>query len=269
MDARDSVPLTLARLQGLPAFLVGSVVAAARYPHISPSSYGDVDIFCSSPMALASAKERLAAYDYHPTGYFERVYQRWLRKGMGNWHTNSLVLANPDSGETINLVYKKVNGTPLRSLSAVVESFDFGLLAIGGYELETGEYRDLRSYLFPQMLRDPTFTEESPLPLLPNKRKDWRDGFFSQYNGLREAGRYVKYLDYGYDMSMVKDDLLTGYWQSAAYHLERDNPEKQALGKIYESIADSIEADSLDNLRAISKEIPFMDSLDQILEALE
>ena len=70
-------------------------------------------------------------------------------------------------------------------------------------------------------------------------------------------------------MSYVKPDLLDGYYNAAAYLSGRDKPEKQQLGLIYEAIANHIQADNIDQLIDASKEIVYLDSLDQIMESLE
>jgi hypothetical protein len=155
-----------------------------------------------------------------------------------------------------------VDGHPTTSLSQVLESFDFGLLG-SGYDLESNRYLDLRGYLFPGL--DP----QGPLPMMPSKRDNWRQGFLSQYNGLREAGRYAKYHRYGSDLTLVKDDLMTGYdnaWLFFSNHFDKD---KQKLGVIYGYIRDHIDADNIDELALADKEIDYNDSLDAIMEALE
>jgi hypothetical protein len=165
-----------------------------------------------------------------------------------------------------NLVYKLADGHPTTSLAQVIESFDFGLLGTG-YDVEHGMRRDLRPYLFPDIHGADSIGV--PLPMMPNKRDNWRNGFISQYNGLRECGRYAKYLEYGYDLSLVKDDLSTGYWSAASYLSTTFDAEKQQLGKIYEAIAQHIDLDNVQQLTEASKQIDYKDSLDVIMEALE
>lgn len=248
---------------GLPVYIAGSAVAAGQYPQIDDAAYDDVDVFCSTAHALIAAAEKLLTAGFELDDRFKRVYARWLRYGFKNWHTNSLKLEHPLSRTKVNLVYKLTDGHPTTSLAQVLESFDFGLLAIG-FDAEEGKWRDLRSYLFPGLNPD------GPLPLMPNKRANWRQGFISQYNGLREVGRYAKYHAYGFDMSAVKDDLVTGYWEAGAYLTERtDHPDKVALGKIYESIAMTMEADDIVKLAEAGAEILYLDDLDRIMEALE
>ena len=82
-------------------------------------------------------------------------------------------------------------------------------------------------------------------------------------------GRYAKYLNYGYDLSLVKPDLVTGYQQAALYLLQREEPEKQQLGGVYLAISENIEAGRADELLSASKELKTLDSLDAIMEALE
>lgn len=246
-------------LTGDPVFLAGSLVAEQAYG--KSSAHSDIDLFCPTSQVLVATTQKLLLSSYKLDDRFNRVWDRWLRYGFKSWHTNSIRLHSPSGVET-NLVYKLTDGHPTTSLAQVLESFDFGLLGMG-YDLEQDQYRDLRPYLFPGMDVD------GPLPMMPNKRANWRNGFISQYNGLREAGRYAKYHEYGYDMSLVKDDLVTGYRSVAAYMAQTFDVEKQQLGKIYEAIGDHIDFDHIGQLKAAYKTLDFKDSLDSIMEALE
>src|SRR5690606_25247991 len=139
------------------------------------------------------------------------------------------------------------NGHATTSLAQVIECFDFGLLAIGGWDLRRNTYHDMRSYLFPGI----TFSDHAnatPLPLLPARRADWAAGFISQYQGLREASRYAKYAQYGYDLSAIQPDLVSGYRAAADYLSNRDKPEKQMLGRIYESLATALAQNDIPKL---------------------
>ena len=247
-------------LRGRPVFLAGSLVAADTY---GIGDYNDVDIFCPTQQVLISIGQFLIDNGYKLDDRFSRVWERWLRYGMKSWHTNSLRLMSPGGIET-NLVYKLADGHPTTSLAQVLESFDFGLLAVG-YDLETDSFRDMRPYLFPNEF----IALDAPLPMMPNKRANWRAGFISQYNGIREIGRYAKYHGYGYDMSLVKDDLSLGYRSAYLYLSTAFKPEKQQMGQIYLAIADHIDADNVDELTAAAKLIDYEDSLDKIMEALE
>jgi hypothetical protein len=254
----EAIGETATLLKGCPVFLAGSVAAAETY---GKPVFGDVDLFTPSMNVLISTVQIMLDNMYTLDDRFDRVWHRWLRYGTKKWHTNSIRLHSTQD-VPVNVVFKLQDGHPTTSLSQVIESFDFGLLSTG-YDLETGTFRDLRSYLFPSM--DP----DGPLPMMPNKRDNWRLGFISQYNGLREAARYAKYTGYGYDMSAVKDDLVTGYEQAASYHLGKFDEDKQLLGEIYAKLADRIIHDEIDELAESYKTLDFNDSLDEILESLE
>jgi hypothetical protein len=259
MSASALIADVRALLRGEPVFLAGSLVAEDAYA--MSNAHSDVDLFCPTSQVLIAVGQRLIDSGYTFPERFDRVWARWLRYGFKTWHTNSLRLTSPTGVET-NLVYKLVDGHPTTSLGQVLESFDFGLLGVG-YDLESDTYRDMRGYLFPGM--DPM----GPLPMMPSKRANWRNGFISQYNGLRECGRYAKYAGYGYDLTLVKDDLVTGYDMASLYFGTHYDTDKQMLGRIYDAIARYIEADEIDELTRASKEIDFKDSLDSIMEALE
>lgn len=254
------------RLTELPVFITGSSVAAAKYQHISDTAYSDVDVFCATQQSLIAAVQRLLANGYSLDSRFDRVWARWLKYGFKGWHTNSIKLQG--FGSDVNLVFKIVDGHPTSSLAQCIESFDFGLLAIGGYDCELKTWRDMRSYLFSGTAHQQDI-DEGRLALMPNKRDAWRNGFISQYVGLREFGRYVKYNDYGYDMRFVKDDLITGYWGVSEYLGQRtDHPDKVKLGLIFENISMLLEKDDFPKLRLAAKEIVYEDDLDAIMDQL-
>jgi hypothetical protein len=266
LPADIAIAQVAGRLKELPVFITGSSVAAAKYDNIDSTAYSDVDIFCATQHSLIAATQRLLNGGFKLDSRFSRVWARWLKYGFKGWHTNSIRLTG--QGVDVNLVFKIVDGHPTTSLAQVIESFDFGLLAIGGFDCEQRVWRDMRGYLFPNNIH-PQDLEEGRLPFMPNKREAWRNGFISQYVGLREFGRYVKYTDYGYDMRYVKDDLVTGYWSVAEYLNERtDRPEKVQLGMIFQNISMHIEKDDYDKLRVAAKEIVFEDDLDAIMDAL-
>lgn len=246
----------------LPACIAGSSVAAEAYG-LPLGRYADLDVLCFTPEALVLGVERLRQAGFEIEERYTRVWARWLKYGMKGWHTNSLKMLDPVTGAEVNLVYKLVGKKPLNTLAQVLESFDFGLLGMG-YDLERGTYQDLRSYMFPG--RD----IDGPLPMMPLRRDDWRQGFMSQYQGLRQVGRYAKYVDYGYDMSEVKDDLYEGYMAAGSYMASRtDSEEKQLLSSIYYAIADKVMVDDVDELKKVGGQLVHLDQLDEIMEALE
>jgi hypothetical protein len=220
-----------------------------------------VDIFVPTEGLLFTTIKSLLMQGAVPIENFDRIWHRWQRYGLRRWHTNSMRVET-SSGIEVNVVYKLTDGHPTTSLSQVLESFDFGLLATG-WDVESGMYRDLRPFLFPG------YDIDGPLPLMPNKRDNWRQGFISQYNGLREGMRYLKYWDYGYDMSLVKDDLVAGYQQVALYHLSTFDPEKHALAELYQRIAEAIASDDTPELTGLYKVMDFNSPISEILERLE
>ena len=255
-----AVSETVAVLHKQPVFIAGSAVAAMSKPGHA-DKYGDLDVFCPTQQVLFASVQSMLDRGYTLDDRFTRVWHRWLRHGFKGWHTNSIRLHSL-SDVQVNVVYKLVGKQPLTSLSQVLESFDFGLLGVG-VEVETNTLRDLRPYLFPGMDVD------GPLPMMPNKRDDWRNGFISQYNGLRQAMRYAKYHGYGYDMSAVKDDLITGYDMAALYFNDSFDDDKRLLGRIYSVLARRVEDNEVDELTEAYKTIDLTDELDAIMEGLE
>ena len=238
-------------------FIAGSCPAGEEYG----KPFGDLDVFVPTQQVLVSTIQTLLNNGYTIDDRFERVWHRWLKYGLKGWHTNSMRLHSTSDVET-NVIFKIVDGHPTTSLAQVLESFDFGLLGVG-YDLEAGVRRDLRPYLFPG------YDLAGPLPLMPGKRDAWRNGYISQYNGLREAARYAKYHGYGYDMSLVKEDMVQGYRMVASYMLSTSDEDKQLLGQIYTTLGNRIEDDEINELAESYKVLDFKDSLDLIMEALE
>lgn len=259
MDAHDVINDVRTQLAGEPVFMAGSLVAAEAYGF--PNAWSDVDLWCPTPQVLVSVGQRLLCNGYKLDSKFSRVWQRWIRYGFKTWHTNSLRLESPSGIET-NLIYKLTDGHPTTSLAQVLESFDFGMLGIG-YDLELNVQRDMRSYLFP------THNLQGPLPMMPAKQANWRNGFISQYNGLREMGRYAKYVGYGYDLSLVKDDLIEGYRNAELYLCDHFDPAKHELGRIYGVAASHIELGNIQQLADAAKLINYNDAFDVIMKALE
>ena len=246
-------------LGGTPAFLTGSAVAADHYD--LDDAFNDIDIFTPTPIATASTIQQLLSAGSTLDEKYSRVWERWQTNGLSNFATHSMRMVLPSNME-VNVIFKKEHGHPLRSLAHVIESFDFGLLALG-YDLrDPYTLRDYRPAMFPHL--DP----DGPLPLLPIRRRDWRCGFFSQYQGVRQASRYAKYVHYGYDMSEVAKDLIVGYHAGADYQFRLDTDDSLKLGAIYELLAEYITDDRLGELRELESTIRYSDALDQIMEAL-
>ena len=269
-DVPDSV---VGLLKGEPVSLVGSNIAIKVFGLTSQGN--DWDAFVPNEFALGKIVGRALAMGFTQEERDMKITRRWSHFGMNNWHTNSIHFDTPE-GYELNLVYKKVGGHPVAGLAQVLESFDFGHLAMG-FDMQLGTYHDMRSYLFEsyfqQYLGIP-FDANGPLPLVPAKAEAWKLGLISQYNGIRELSRYVKHHGYGFDMSLVKADLITGYRAAAGYWSSRtgtpdQEKEWQTQAAIYLLAADKIELDDIPDLKSAVAQIDYTDSLDSIMEALE
>ena len=260
LPAQVAVDQVLADAAALPAFLAGSAVAAAVYGH--DYAYSDVDLFVPSQGVYYALITRLLERGYTPASdRYAKQWKRHLRYGFNGWHTNSMQLRHPELDMEVNVIYKKIDGHETTQLSQVLESFDFGLLAVG-YETETGTFRDLRGYMFPGL--DPT----GPLPLIGYRHEHLGSGFMSQHLMLRTAGRYARYVAYGYDLSAVKPVLVQGYLNYAEFMRERTSDDKQLLGIIAEKLAALMESDDIAALRKFEQDLPMQDGLDEILDSL-
>ena len=97
-------------LAGFPACIAGSAVAAETYG-LPLGDKADVDVFCYSDLALVAATQRLIDSGFQLEDRFARAWERWLRYGFRNWHTNSIKFHDP-SGLEVNLVYKLLGKIP-------------------------------------------------------------------------------------------------------------------------------------------------------------
>lgn len=258
---------------GEPAYIVGSSVALAAYN--LPPNGSDWDVFVPNEYMLGRVAGRLVQLGCTQPDRDSKIATRWGKFGVGRFHTNS-VRFNTQAGVEINVVYKKLGGQPLRSLSQVLESFDFGHLAMG-FNMELNTYHDQREYLFADYMErrfKAPFDPTGPLPLMPEKAEAWRAGLISQYNGIRMLARIVKHADYGFDMSLVTPDLVQGYREAALYWEGRPGTpaqemEWQTLAQIYQTIALKLDTMDMVDLRSTVAQIDYTDSLDAIMEAVE
>lgn len=267
--AQDAiVPLSELRsvLCGSYACIAGSAVAAHHYS--LPLSYDDIDVFAYSNSSLISTTSILLERGFSFASSNEEMkFERWLAWDLNiGWRTNSVKLVghiDPSHEDyEVNVVYKQFEKQPVKRLSMVLESFDFGHLAMG-YELRTNEWRDMREFFFPNV---PDF---KALPLLPDRHDRWINGLITQYTGIRQAGRAVKYMNYGYDLSNVIPVLVTGYRIAAGHHADHFDPEKVTLGQIYERLADHLEDGEYDKIIEADKLLPQWRDVDAILERLD
>ena len=256
----------LSALNGAHACIAGSAVAAQEYN--LPHSYDDIDVFAYGNSSLIAITNSLLERGFGFASSNEAMkYDRWLAWDMNiSWRTNSVKLSGRIDSSIepyeVNVVYKTFEKQPVKRLSLVLESFDFGHLATG-YELRTSEYRDMRPYFFPKVV------DFKALPLLPDRQDRWTNGLITQYTGIRQAGRAVKYQGYGYDMSNVMPALITGYRIAAAHHADHFDPEKVTLGQIYDRLADHLEDGDYDKIREADALLPQWRDVDAILERLD
>ncbi len=266
---RQLIDEVRAQFVGDPVYLTGSLMSA--YTYDKPTAFSDVDLFVPNQQTLVYAATKLMVQGWTLDSKMQKVWNRWLRYGTKSWHTNSLRMMSP-GGQEYNLVYKLTDGHAATSLAEILESFDFGMLATG-WDMETDTYRDMRSYLFPdhwhnvQTLKQKHW--EIALPMLPIKQRNWERGLISQYNGLREPGRYAKYAQYGYDMSLVKPTLIKGYENLVLYLESHFDPDRRQWVAIYDALLDHIKLDNFDELIEAAAQINYKDSFDMVMEALE
>jgi hypothetical protein len=263
--AADAVGLVVGQAQGLRCYLTGSAASAAdkeiRGIHGFEKSWHDVDLFVGSENEWVRSIQYLVDHGYEFADRMEMLWNRVLHFGTKGWHTNSMRLTSPE-GIEVNIIFKKVGKNTTESLSAVLETFDFGLLSLG-WETETGTFRDARSYQFPGLDID------GPLPLLPWRREQIKLGHFREHQGLRTFGRVERYFnEYGYDGELVVPDIVEGYTAAAGFYLNRSKPEHLVLGQIYERIAMHIDAREWDKVREASDLLPKMDAIDELFDLL-
>lgn len=255
-------------LHGSHACLAGSAVSALEYD--LPYSYDDLDVFAYGNSSLIAVTQLLLDHGFEFASDNEAMkFDRWLAWDINHgWRTNSVKLRGMSNQPNqldpyeVNVVYKTFEKQPVKRLSMVLESFDFGHLAVG-YELRSGDMRDMRPYFFPYV------TDFKALPLLPDRHDRWSNGLITQYTGIRQAGRAVKYIGYGYDLSNVVPTLITGYRIAAQHHAGHFDPEKQTLGAIYDRLADHLEDGDHDQILEADRILPQWRDVDTILEALD
>ena len=184
-----------------------------------------------------------------------------MRFGMSNRWTNTIHLTNEQWD--MNLTYKSYEGRPVSSLPQVIETFDWGLLAMG-YDLRTGRFFDFRPTYYPD-------EDWNRLPMMDERMARWSEGLIMPYTGIRQAGRYHKYHHrYGYDLSGVKDVLRTGYEIAGSYHTDNEwDAEKQTLGQIFLRLGEAVAKDDWKTLAEADNALPVHRDLDEFLERID
>lgn len=258
--AEEVVRYTVQQLDGFNASAAGSYVSAMHYQR--PDAWGDVDVFAHNQFELV----RLVEFCLHIGWDFAtdkdlKTWNRWMRFGMSNFRTNTIHLSN--GRWDMNLTYKTYEGQPVRSLPQVIETFDWGLLAMG-YDLRSGRFFDFRPTYFMNENWD-------RLPMMDERMARWSAGLIVPYTGIRQAGRYHKYAHrYGYDLGAVTDVLVQGYEIAGAYHLDNAwSTEKQKLGEIFVRLGQAIRTDDWDVLAEADNALPVHRDLDEFLERID
>lgn len=265
IKASDAVNLVVDQAKGLRCYLTGSSAASAVKARDGIAGfedcYSDVDLFVGSENEWVRSIQFLIDRGYTFGPRMEMMWTRVLHFGTHGWHTNSMKLHNPE-GVEVNLIYKTVARKPVASLSQVIETFDFGLLALG-WETETGIYRDMRPYMFGDV------DLNGPLPVLPWRKEQIEQGHFREHQGLRMFGRAARYfLDYGYDDTLVRPVLVEGYQNAASYYKDRIEPEKIRLGEIYQAVSFLMEDGDWTQVKAAADLLPKADELDELYTML-
>lgn len=259
----------LRRARGHSATLAGSLVLADWYyrehqclPDVEVPVFNDVDFFVPSQGELFSLTQDLLSQGFYMDERNDRVWYRWRNYGLGKWQTNSIKLYSLDDIE-YNVIYKLINGHPLQTQAQVIESFDFGGLAMAWNVLHE-RFHDFRFALFPNE------ADINCLPMFETKRLNWRQGFMSWHEGMNQPHRFVRYDDRQLmDLSKIRDDLVTGFEASALYHMDKDDETMQMRGQFYQRMAYLLKAELHDEIREFyAQNWHSSDPLDQIMEAL-
>lgn len=257
--AHEAVGLVRQDLAGTYTMLAGSAVAAEFYD--KPAQYDDLDVFCPTAEQAVSVIQFYLDKGAVMEPRNHRAWQRWRKWGVGNWQTNSIKLELLH-GVELNIIFKRERGNAVRTLHEVLGGFDFGHLAMG-YDMRTDTFRNMQSYFYGEGV-DP----HAPLEMMPDRRDDWVEGFMSDWSGPRQGYRYGKHVQYTYDLSAVKPDMIRGYVAAAEYHGGKDTHRNQLLAEIYEAQAEKVRDDRIDELVDAYQEIEFEDSLDQMHKVL-
>lgn len=240
--------------------IAGSLPAAVWYG--KPQAWGDVDVFAYNSFELVRTTESLLHRGWELSTEKDHAnWRRWMRFGVNPRFNNTIHLNN---GEwDINITGKTFEGYPVRSLVQTLETFDFGLLALG-YDMRRGTFTDQRLAWFPG-------ENWYQLPMLEERHARWSDGLLVPYTGIRQAGRYHKYAHrYGYDLSLVKPALVQGYEIAAAYAASKDWSDKdQKLAVIYSRLAEAVSTDDWTELAEVDNSLPLHNDLDDLLRRLD
>jgi hypothetical protein len=258
--AQAVVEHTVTEFAGFNATAAGSYVSAMEYD--KPDAWGDVDIFAHNQFELVHMVADALTRDWEfATDKDSKIWNRWMRFGMSNYRTNTIHLSNGQWD--MNLTYKTYEGHPVGSLPQVIETFDWGLLAMG-YDLRARRFLDFRSTYFMDY-------DWNQLPMMDERMARWSAGLIVPYTGIRQAGRYHKYAHtYGYDLTLVKPVLSQGYEIAGVYHSENQwDTDKQTLGQIFLRLGEAVASDDWDTLAEADNSLPVHRDLDDFLNRID
>ena len=244
--------------QGQPASIAGSLVSAQIY---DIDDFTDIDVFFDSSQALHYGLAHAVSQGYTIAKQSKRKLGFTHRWGGKGFHVETYRLDGPDGNE-LNISKKLLGGQPVRTLTGVLHSFDFGFL-LAGYDclMPTFEdaWLDLRPAYFPKQM-----AAGEALPMIPDKGRAWVAGEFGQNNAIRQAHRAAKYGLRGYDLTAIAPQLVTGYRIAAEDQLERDTDPAKDLAEAYLAIADLLEFHSWDLLMDSCKQLGFNEPIEHI-----
>lgn len=244
--------------QGQPASIAGSLVSAQLY---DIDDFTDVDVFFDSSQALHYGLAHAISKGYQLAPQSKRKLGFTHRWGGKSFHVETYRLDSPD-GHELNISKKLLGGQPVRTLTGVLHSFDFGFL-LAGYDCLMPDFEsawlDLRPAYFPKQM-----ASGEALPMIPDKGRAWAAGEFGQNNAIRQAHRAAKYGLRGYDLMAIAPQLAGGYRIAAADQIERETTEASMLAEAYLSIADLIEFHSWDLLMDACNQLGFNEPIEHI-----
>lgn len=239
----------------------GAADRCSRHPGVPEYefAYGDIDWFASSMVALSAACRRLIENGAVPADEEEAFkWEGWNQRDP-HWHTNSLRLVTKEGAE-FNMVLKSEDGHILRTGREQIGSFDFSNVSMG-LNTATGEPINLfHAYWWggnPDQVR-----------MLPDRRIVWEAGRFTKFPGIRQADRWARNVERGYDMRATIHPLVSGYRITTKHYGRSRDPEEQAYAQVYKILADMIEDEDARSLRMLYDSISPDRKIEEFSEVL-
>ena len=250
MPAAEAIDSLKKPLKGRRGAILGGATAAEREAAVDPDfdyAYSDVDIFHPSMESLSINLSILLNAGAAPLEHKDlRILRKWERRGTNGWKTNSIRVVTNQKVE-VNLVYKTIDKHPLRTPLEQVQSFDFSMLGVS-YDLRTWERRDLGTYFWPD-------GQDNKYCLFEDREEQWLNAEVGIFTGLRQADRYARYVERGYNLDAAVTPLVQGYRTTGPHYLEQYDKELLLTGDTYLNLAQLIEDHDIDGLRQAYKEL--------------